>query len=122
MLCSSLMSCCLLFGWHSCGVATCQMLQHQASVALFAGQVPQTLQNGGQLHNQLDGYAHNGDSASAASQGATDAEYADSATDPPGMHTAAQQMHMQGLHSSYVSTEQDSYEEEREDTTSEGTQ
>lgn len=70
-------------------------------------------------------YAHNDDEASAATEGVTEEEYADSASDPHGPHEqAVPTLHrnMQTIHSHYApSTEQDSYEEEHEDTSSEGT-
>jgi len=55
----------------------------------------------------------------------TEDEYVDSATDPHGPHKQAVPIlhhNMHSTHSHYApSTEQDSYEEEHEDTSSEGT-
>ncbi|DBA71008.1 hypothetical protein WJX79_008093 [Trebouxia sp. C0005] len=84
-------------------------------------------QNGGPAYtgHQTD-CARNDDDASAATGGVTEDEYADSATDPHGPHEqAVPTLHhnMHSTHSHYApSTEQDSYEEEHEETSSEGTQ
>ena len=81
------------------------------------------LQNGSAYYAQNDGYAQNEDTASGATERVTDGEYADSAPDLPGSYQAP----MPNTHptmqaaNNYASTEQDSYEEEHEDTTSEGT-
>ena len=82
------------------------------------------LQNGGAYHGQSDGYAQNGDSASTVKERVLDGEYAGSAPDPHGSNQAAvhiSHQNMQAVNSQYASTEQDSYEDEHEDTTSEGT-
>lgn len=83
------------------------------------------LENGGSYLGHREEYARNDDDdASAVTEGASEAEYDDSAGDPHGpQHQAAPLLHhnMQSTHNHYAPAEQDVYEEEREDTSSEGT-
>ena len=81
------------------------------------------LQNGGAYYAQNDGLAQNEDTASGATERVTDGEYADSAPDLHGSYQAPVANSHQAMQAgnNYASTEQDSFEEEHEDTTSEGT-
>jgi len=81
-------------------------------------------QNGGPYLARGQEYGHTEEEASAATEGITEDEYADSATDPHGSHRHEEPVlhqNMHSVHSHYVSAEQDSYEEEHDDASSEGT-
>lgn len=81
-------------------------------------------QNGGAYFAKNEDYAPNDDDTSAATEGVTEGEYADSATEPQGPHQDAIPVTLQIVHraqNQYASTEQDSYVADHEDTASEGT-
>ena len=89
----------------------------------FAGHMHRQLhQNGAAYYASGDDHAQNDDVASAATEGNTEDDYADSANDPPA--SRGMPMHldrMQNAHSHYAPTAQDSYDDEHSETSSEGT-
>ena len=91
----------------------------------FAGRRSHHLQqNGGAHFAKNEDYAPNDDDASAAAEGVTEDEHADSASEPQGPYQDAMPVTLQNVHSAqnqYASTEQHSYVADHEDTASEGT-
>ena len=79
-------------------------------------------QNGAAYYASGDDYAQNDDVASAATEGITEDDCADSATDPPALHGMPVHLdRMQHAHSHYASAAQNSYEDDHSETSSEGT-